>query len=426
MTRNYSSSAAATTLAAACNDVTTSIQVTATTGFPSAPFTLVIDSGTVDQEIVLVTSVGGTTLTVTRGYDSTSAMAHDLGATVQHCHAAIDFREAANHVGGTTDVHGVTGDVVGTSDTQTLSNKTIALANNMVTGTAAQLNAAITDTDVATTDGAQTLTNKTLSLGSNTVSMTKAQLNSAVSDADVATLTGTETLTNKTVNLTSNTLVTTKAQLDSAVSDADLASLAGAETLTNKTLALGSNTVSGTKAQFDTALTDGDFATLAGTETLTNKTLTSPTVNTPSISSPTLSGNLNLSTVTRTDDTGWKAVTYQNSITDYDAAGGNDMKYRRVGNTVHLVGQMKPGTSGNASSIGGTAGVVAFTLPSGYRPSRAMPNAFRCQGSTNDDWCLQVDGATGNVVICRYDGSTNSGTWLPVCVNFLTDDAFPA
>jgi len=44
-----------------------------------------------------------------------------------------------------------------------------------------------------------TLTNKTISLGSNTVSGTTAQFNSALSDADFATLAGTETLTNKTL-----------------------------------------------------------------------------------------------------------------------------------------------------------------------------------------------------------------------------------
>lgn len=142
-------------------------------------------------------------------------------------------------------------------------------------------------TVVGTTD-TQTLTNKTIALGSNTVSGTLAQFNTAVTDADLASLAGTETLTNKTINLTSNTLTTTLAQLNTAVSDADVASLAGSETLTNKTMALGSNTISGTTAQFNTAITDGDFATLTGTETLTNKRVT-PRVNTvTSSATPTI------------------------------------------------------------------------------------------------------------------------------------------
>lgn len=46
---------------------------------------------------------------------------------------------------------------------------------------------------------AATLTNKTIALGSNTVSGTTAQFNTALTDADFATLAGTETLTNKTL-----------------------------------------------------------------------------------------------------------------------------------------------------------------------------------------------------------------------------------
>lgn len=44
-----------------------------------------------------------------------------------------------------------------------------------------------------------TLTNKTIALGSNTVSGTLAQFNTAVTDADFASLAGTETLANKTI-----------------------------------------------------------------------------------------------------------------------------------------------------------------------------------------------------------------------------------
>lgn len=50
-----------------------------------------------------------------------------------------------------------------------------------------------------TLTGTQTLTNKTLSLGSNTITGTIAQFNTAVTDADFATIAGAETLTNKTL-----------------------------------------------------------------------------------------------------------------------------------------------------------------------------------------------------------------------------------
>jgi hypothetical protein len=57
-----------------------------------------------------------------------------------------------------------------------------------------------------TINGTQTLTNKTINLTSNTITGTTAEFNTALSDANFATLAGTETLTNKTISGASNTL----------------------------------------------------------------------------------------------------------------------------------------------------------------------------------------------------------------------------
>jgi hypothetical protein len=51
--------------------------------------------------------------------------------------------------------------------------------------------------NVVTTSSTDTLTNKSISLATNTVTATLAELNTAVSDADVASIAGSETLTNK-------------------------------------------------------------------------------------------------------------------------------------------------------------------------------------------------------------------------------------
>jgi hypothetical protein len=99
-----------------------------------------------------------------------------------------------------------TGTVVLKDTTDTLTNKSISLTTNTVTGTKAEFNAAMSDADFASLAGSETLTNKTISLSSNTVSGTTAEFNTALTDDNFATLTGTETLTNKT--LTSPTLTT--------------------------------------------------------------------------------------------------------------------------------------------------------------------------------------------------------------------------
>lgn len=190
--RNFSSTATETTLSAGVTASATTLTVSATTGFPAAPFILAVDAGAAAQELVLVTNVAGTTLTVTRAYDSTIAAAHSTGAVVAHSHGAIDFREANAHVNANSGVHGTTGSVVGTSDTQTLTNKNLTSATNTF------------PTSLATLTGTQALTNKSVALGSNTLTGTKAQFNTAMTDADFATLDGTETLTNKTLSGASN------------------------------------------------------------------------------------------------------------------------------------------------------------------------------------------------------------------------------
>jgi hypothetical protein len=130
MTRHYSSTAIATTLSAPVTDSAVVIPVTATTGFPAVDFVLALDFGGASQELVLVTGVAGLNLTVTRGYDSTTAVAHLIGADVRHVHAGIDFRDSRTHEAATSDVHGVTGALVGATQTQTLTHKDLSDPTN--------------------------------------------------------------------------------------------------------------------------------------------------------------------------------------------------------------------------------------------------------------------------------------------------------
>jgi hypothetical protein len=163
--------------------------------------------------------------------------------------------------------------VVSISGTETLINKTIELGNNTVTGTLAQFNSALSDADFATLLGTETIYNKSIDLANNTITGTIAQFNTALSDANFATLNGSEVLNNKTINLANNGVSGTIAEFNAAVSDADLATLSGSETLYNKSINLANNTITGTIAQFNTALSDGEFATLSGSETLYNKSI---------------------------------------------------------------------------------------------------------------------------------------------------------
>lgn len=122
----YSNNAQQTTLSGSISSGATSVGVGATTGFPgSFPYILALDYGAATEELVSVTAAAGTTLTVTRGYGGTSAQSHSLGAVVRHTYNAQDATDFRTHEAAVAAVHGVAGTLVGTSDTQVLSNKTL-------------------------------------------------------------------------------------------------------------------------------------------------------------------------------------------------------------------------------------------------------------------------------------------------------------
>lgn len=129
--RFYSSVAPPTTLSAGITAGSATIQVGSTSGFPAlTPYTLSVDYGSIGEELVQVNSVGGTTLTVDRGVDGTSATSHNAGAVIRHVTSARDHQESRDHENSDAGIHGLgpTEELVGTEKVQTLSNKTLDLA----------------------------------------------------------------------------------------------------------------------------------------------------------------------------------------------------------------------------------------------------------------------------------------------------------
>lgn len=132
--RNYSNTAVVTTETGLTTGAGTTLTLGSATGWPAAPFTAVVEPGNGNAEVILVGARSGTSCSsITRGYDGTAPVTHASGSTIAHEITAVDPAEANAHVNASAAVHGLAGTVIGTTDTQTLTNKTLAMASNTVT-----------------------------------------------------------------------------------------------------------------------------------------------------------------------------------------------------------------------------------------------------------------------------------------------------
>ena len=167
MTRKFSSTSKETTLiGAGASSTATTITVASGGGddimggesvSSGDQFTVALSPDTTNEEIVFVTARAGDTLTISRGQSGTgtpgvSGVAHAAGATVKHVLTSDDLDYFTAGVDAS----------ITSASTSTLTNKTVSLASNTVTGNLAQFNTALTDANFATLVGAETLENKTL------------------------------------------------------------------------------------------------------------------------------------------------------------------------------------------------------------------------------------------------------------------------
>ena len=206
MSRKFSSVSLETEVVGSLTTSATSITVVSATNLlgginpadisSTNDFIIVLDPETSSEEVVRVTAVASNTLTVVRGYDGSTAKTHTSGAKVRHMAIGEDLRNSATHIDATA-AHGATGAVVGTTNTQTLTNKTIDASSNTISNIAnanVASAAAIADTKLATISTAGKVQN-------SATTATASNVGSAIVSRDAS---GNFSATTITASLTGN------------------------------------------------------------------------------------------------------------------------------------------------------------------------------------------------------------------------------
>jgi hypothetical protein len=161
---------------------------------------------------------------------------------------------------------------LGGSATVTAVNPNALTIGTGLSGTSYDGSSAVTvaiDSSVATTSGTQTISNKSISLATNTLTGTIAEFNTALADADFATIAGAETLTNKTLTSPSvgTSLTTASTSFDLLNATATTINFGGAATV----ISIGA--VTGTTTINDDLVVTGDLTVNGTTTTINSQTL---------------------------------------------------------------------------------------------------------------------------------------------------------
>ena len=160
--------------------------------------TIAVDSTIANKEYVddAIDSLGNT---VTTGYIPISLLGNADGVAELDQDGYVPQTQLTNTIDQLEEyvddaVSNLVNSAPATLDTLKELSDALGADANFATTTATALGTKIT------ASSSDTLSNKSIDLASNTLTGTKAQFNSAITDADFATLAGTEELTNKTLN----------------------------------------------------------------------------------------------------------------------------------------------------------------------------------------------------------------------------------
>jgi len=211
--------------------------------------------------------------------DDSSAQSISLGGSILFTGGSgITTSISGNEISFVTD-----GSIVTETSTDTLTNKSIDLTDNTLTGTTAEFNTALTDGSFATLDGAEVLQNKVINSSNNTISnIVNADLSgsAAISNANLANPKFSirdDSSTTDDINLGETLLVTGGTGITSTISANELtlnvsgitnAMLSGSAAISNGNLANTEVTIGATSVALGATIGSASNFNLSGSSSL--------------------------------------------------------------------------------------------------------------------------------------------------------------
>jgi hypothetical protein len=393
--RNFSATAIETTLvnsisSAATGDTTTSVSVVSVSGFPSVPYTIILGPDTNREEVVTVTAIAGTTLTIVRGQDGTQAQSHTAGTSVRHGVSGRDFKEEQTHIAargydvdsgilsnaGQTHVHGLeTGDgsVVGSDQAVTLTRKT--LTTPVING--ATLTGTVSSTASIVVSGAGTITGlSSASMVSSSAApksyvdailvLQQASAASSATSATMAATSATSAAASATAAATSATSAATSAT--SAAASATTAAASVATISASATSAANSATAAATSAASAATSASTMLASVTAAATSAASALVSQSAAATSATSAAASATAAATSATSAAASATAAATSATSaaasvsaISTFATNAANSASAAATSASSALTSQTAAATSATSAAVSATAAATSAT-----------------------------------------------------------------
>ena len=418
-TRNYSSRSQQTTLTSAVTAGASTLVVqsgAALLGGQSIPagttFTIVVDPDTAIEEIIDATAVSTNTFTITRAIDGSSAQGHSAGAVVRHMAIGRDYRESNAHIEASTGVHGISNSssVVGTIDTQTLTNKTLTaptITNPSISG--AGVDASIVF-EGATADAYET----TLTVVDPTQDNTLTLPNTT---GTVVVATAVQTLTNKT--LTSPTIsgspvitglssagmsassATPKDYVDSILGSATAAATSAASAATSATSAATSATSAATSASASASSATASASSATASATSATASATSASAAATSASSAATSATSAATSATSAAASATTAAASVATIAGYATTASNSASASATSASAAATSAASAATSAS-SAAASAASIVGDAAAAATSAASASTSAASALTSANSASASATTAAASVATIAGY------------------------